>query len=191
MYISELISAPVYVGNTHRGNCVGIGISLKSQKIKCILGNSQATLKPFFFDFAVSVTNVQNIENRKIQLTQLRLANTQTCAKIFLGLPVYAYDGGFLGNLQDVSFDENYRLLKFFTDQGFSCPAMQLFACSDALILRKESPFPVGQRIPAPHLFRFLDKPTTIVTKKTLRQAVENGSLISLTLSLEPFRFSN
>jgi hypothetical protein len=52
--------------------------------------------------------------------------------------------------------------------------------------LRKEQPFPIGQRIPAPLLFDFSSH-TPIVTKPLLKEAVKQGKLIQFTLSLPPF----
>ena len=87
--------------------------------------------------------------------------------------------------------DEHYSVkldaTRLLTDRGDVFPITSVFACADAVILRKEPPYPLGQRIPAPLLPIVSDKSEALVTKPILRAAIQKRALVKLTLSLPPF----
>lgn len=185
MFLSELQNKPILAGNRQRGICLGIGISLKNQAVKYLLCSSNVALSNAT-DFSVNVSAVEDV-NEHIVLSRVRPVFPKNCAKLFIGLPVYAFDGAFLGNLKDVELN-GFTATRLFTDSTWY-PATAVCACSDAIILRKEQPFPIGQRIPAPTLFHFSSN-ASLVTKPLLKEALKEGKLIAFTLSLSPFCYT-
>lgn len=188
MFLSDLYNKSVVTQKTQKGVCLGIGISLKNQAVKYLLCSSQSSPlvgdnSSSSADFSVNSSAVEDI-GENIFLTRLRPVFPKNCAKLFLGLPVYSYEGVFLGTLTDVELDDFIATRLFIHSACY--PVTSVFACSDAVILRKEQPFPIGQRIPAPLLFDFSSH-TPIVTKPLLKEAVKQGKLIQFTLSLPPF----
>ena len=179
MLLSQLVDKPLYVGNSVRGYCRGVGLSLKSYSVKYLLCASAPTLRSA--DFAVSAASAV-CEQDGIQLSRLRSVFPKSCARIFLGLPVFSVDGAFLGNLSDIELD-GLSAVAIHTTRNACFPVSAIAACSDAVLLRKEQVYPLGQRIPAP----FLSLNCHLVTKQVLRQAIQEKSLIKLTLSLPPF----
>ena len=107
--------------------------------------------------------------------------------KIFLPRPIYSYEGAFLGNAVDMELS-NYVATRIFTDKNEIIPISSVLAFSDAVILRKEQAYPLGQRIPAHVVSKFFDKNEPIVTKSVLKTAIAKKNLIRLTMSLSPFR---
>ena len=105
--------------------------------------------------------------------------------RLFLGTPVYSHEGAYKGNITDGEVVD-FKLVKLFTDQEFSFPLSGISAYSDAVILKKSLPYPIGQRIPAPAV-PLLNKFEPTVTRAVLKGAIENEALIRLTLSLAPF----
>lgn len=185
MFLSDLRNRPVVVNDKQRGVCQGIGISLKNQAVKYLLCASNTTLVNAT-DFSINVSAVDELYPQ-IRLSRLRPVFPKSCAKLFLDLPIYSFDGGFLGELKDVEL-QNFTATRLFTEHTWY-PISAILACSDALILRKEQPFPIGQRIPAPFLFHFSNE-SNIVTKALLKEAAKSGKLIAFTLSLAPFHCS-
>ena len=183
MKLSNLHEKSVYVGKTLRGVCRGVALSLKSQAVKYLLCAS--TLTQTSTDFSVGVSAVTEI-GESIRLSRLRPAYPKNCAKISIGLPVYSFEGGYLGVVEDLEL-RNFVATRLFTDRGDVFPITSLFACSDAVILRKEQPYPLGQRIPSPILPILTDKTEALVTKPLLKTALQKGALVKLTLSLPPF----
>ncbi len=184
MYLSNLVNKPLLLHSKPRGVCLGVGFSLKNFSVKYLLCTSQ--LSPSnTVDFCLPLQAVESIDEQII-LSRLRPVLPQNCAKLFLGAPLFLEDGRYLGKLQDVVLD-GFIVRKLFTDQGTSHPARALLACSDALILRKEIPFPLGQTPPTPLLSKLNGKQGGFVTKPLLRTAIQKGELIKLTLSLPPF----
>ena len=187
MLFSELIHKTVYAGISPKGKCVGIGVSLKSYAVKYLLCSS--TNKQYAHaDFCINVAAIDEIEDG-IFLTHLRPAFPKNCAKLFLGLPIYAENGTFIGNLYDVQI-ENFQATHLLTNNGTAIPICNVSAVFDAILLKKQSPYPIGQRIPAPSISRFLDKDEPFISKSTLRTAIKKSNLIKLTLSLPPFAIS-
>lgn len=184
MLLNQLIDREIVVGKTPRATMQGVGISLKTYQIKyflCVGVNSPHA------SFAISATAITSF-GESILLPRLRPVIPKYCACIFPRLPVYAFDGEYLGNVEDLAI-ENLTATTLFTDKGISIPTSAIAACSDALLLKKEQPYPLGQRIPAPFLPLITDKTDKVITKPVLRNAIENSSLIKLTLSLPPFYF--
>ena len=106
--------------------------------------------------------------------------------KILSGLPVYTDEGTFLGNVKDMEMD-SFIALHLETDKGERFSVLHIAACTDAILLRKKPPYPIGQRIPAPVLSDIFQSGEMIVSRSNLRRAIEKGALIKLTLSLAPF----
>lgn len=187
MFLSDLTEKNVYVGKNFRGYCLGIGISLKSHAVKYLLCASALT-KNSATDFSVGVSAVSFV-GENINLTKLRPLFPKNCAKIFIGRPIYSPDGIFLGNITDLEI-KDFVATRLFSDRNEAFPVTSIVACSDAVILRKEPPYPIGQRIPAPFLPILTNKPDSVVTKPVLKTALKKSTLIKLTLSLPPFNLT-
>lgn len=183
MLLSELIGKNICAGKTVRGVCRGVGISPKTFAVKYLLCAKSAQSQSV--DFSIGISAVEEIGN-DIYLSRLRSVFPKNCDKIFLNQPVYLNEGVFLGNLADVELI-SLTATRLFTDRGTTHSALSIVACSDAVILKKEQTFPIGQRVPAPIVSKISDKNETIVTRSLLRTAMQNGALIRLTLSLAPF----
>ena len=202
MYLTDLISKEIYVGKTLRGICRGVGFSPKSFSVKyflcatakegmgafCIYGGVE---KNFAFsknketDFAVNFSAVEKTDD-EIYLSRLRPAFPKSCFKLFLGVPIFSVDGIFLCRLANAEI-YGERITRLIGDDGTTYSAMQIVACSDVLILRKEQPYPIGQRIPAPAVSHILDKREGIVSKTILKSVIQKNALIRFTLTLPPF----
>ena len=185
MKLSDFQEKNIYTNKTFQGVCRGVGLSLKSHAVRYLLCASSPTQTTT--DFSVGVNAVTEVNDR-ILLSRLRPASPKGCAKIAIGLPVYSFEGGFLGVVADLDLHD-FTATTLYTDRGESFPITSIFACSDAVILRKEQPYPIGQRIPAPLLSLVTDKNDGVITKQILRTAIEKKSLVKLTLSLPPFYF--
>ncbi|MBE7080212.1 MAG: hypothetical protein E7371_03135 [Clostridiales bacterium] len=184
MKLSQLSEKNIYANKTLKGVCRGVAISLKSHAVRYLLCASTPTQS--VSDYAVGIGAVAEIQDT-ITLSRLRPACPKGCAKIAIGLPVYSFEGGYLGTVTDLDI-RDFVATKLYTDRGESFPILSVFACSDAVILRKEQPFPLGQRIPTPLLPTLTQKNDGVVTKPILRTAISKGVLIRLTLSLPPFQ---
>ncbi len=179
MFLSELIDKEIIVGKNVKGVCKGVGFSLKNHAVKYLLcANSSA-------DFCVSAASVESV-GEHVRLSKLRPVHPQKCACVFINSPVYSFEGNYLGKITDLALHE-FVATQLFTDQDAVYPVSAIIACQDAVILRREQPYPLGQRIPAPVLSLLSDKKDSVVTKSILRAAIQKGALIELTLSLPPF----
>lgn len=192
MLLSQLVGKNVYVNGNLRGVCLGMGISLKNFSVKYLLCHSLSSetarrTLAMQADFAVSISSVSEFSENGIVLSKLRPVFPKTCAKIFLSRPVYSFEGAFLGSAADVELT-NYVATRIFTDRNEIIPISSVSAFSDAVILKKEQAYPLGQRIPAPLSLKIFDKNEPIVTKSVLRTAIAKKRLIRLTMSLPPFR---
>ena len=176
MKLSDLCDKNIYTSKTFQGVCRGVALSLKSHAVRYLLCASTPTQSNT--DFSVGVQSVVEIADR-IFLSRLRPASPKGCAKIAVGLPVYSFEGGFLGTVADLDLFD-FTATTLYTDRGESFPVTSIFACSDAVILRKEPPYPLGQRIPAPLLSLFTDKSDGLVTKPILHTAIEKKALVKL-----------
>lgn len=185
MLLTSITQKPVVVSGNLRGVCLGVGVSLKTRAVKYLLCASSPQGNKV--DFCVNYSAVDKIDEA-VFLQRLRPVFPKNCAQITLSLPVFSADGGFLGKIVDLDI-QNQTVIRLFTEKkSFAFTTVQ--ACTDAVILRKEQPFPLGQRVPAPAIFQFSDKSEPIVTKRLLRQAIEKKSLVKLTLSLSPFNLN-
>ena len=196
MQLSELTGKTVSSGKNVRGVCVGVGISLKSKSAKYLLCSSLTTRQDNNdnigkqSDFAVSITAVEDISDESISLSRLRAVFPKNCVKLSIGKPVFSEEGAYLGKIADVHL-QNLIVTQLLTNRNTLHSAMAISACTDIIILRKEQPFPIGKRIPAPFIFDFLEENDVIITKTILRKAAEKGNLIRLTLSLSPFQIED
>ncbi len=183
MKLSDLTEKNICAGKAIRGVCRGVALSLKSHAVKYLLCASTATQSNT--DFSIGVSSIANV-GETIILHRLRPAYPKNCAKISIGLPIYSFEGGYLGTVEDLAI-KDFIATHLFTDRGEVFPITSIVACSDAVILRKEQPYPLGQRIPATLLPIVTDRPEGVVTKAVLRTACAKGALIKLMLSLPPF----
>ena len=192
MLLSQLIDQNVYANERLRGRCLGVGISLKNFSAKYLLcqavqsETARRALTPQA-DFAVSVSSVSEFSENGINVSKLRPVFPKNCAKIFLPRPIYSYEGAFLGQAIDLELS-SYVATRLFTDRNEIIPISSISAFSDAVILRKEQAYPLGQRIPAHVVSNFCDKNEPIVTKSILKMAIAKKKLIRFTMSLSPFR---
>ncbi len=166
----------VYINQTPRGKIHQIGVSLKTGAIKYLFCATDTRE-----EFAVNANAIRCIEEFRIQLSSLRPAVPKNIVKISLGLPVYAFTGVYLGKINEIARG-NMRVTALITDKNAVVPFSAVLACADAVILRKNLPYPLGQRIPAPT--------AEVITRPVLKNAIAEKNLIKLTLSLAPFALS-
>lgn len=183
MYLSDIVGKVILVKGKPRGVCLGIGVSLKSYAVKYLFCASERA-PAYQADFALSISSVEIIDEA-IRLSSIRPVYPKNCAKFFLKMPVYSSFGENLGVLLDVEFC-HFTVKQLFTDRNESYPIIAVSACVDAVILKKEQPYPIGQRIPAP--LPSIAEGKSIITKPLLKKAIQKGKLIELTLSLPPFQ---
>lgn len=181
MKLSNLIGKSVYAGSKRRGVCEGVGVSLKSGTVKYLFCSATSGRT----EFCVNVSAIEEIDD-EIYLSRLRPVFPKSAVKILSGLPVYTSEGVFLGNVTDMEMD-SFVALHLETDKGKRFSMTHITACTDAILLRKKPPYPIGQRIPAPILSDILQGSDIFVSRSSLREAIEKGALIKLTLSLAPF----
>ncbi len=182
MLLKDITNREIVVGKSVKGYCRGVGISLKSHAVKYLLCASASTASA---DFAVSASSVAMV-GEQIALSSLRPLLPKSCAKVFVGNPVYSFEGAYLGKITDLAM-EGFTATYLFTDQEETYPVSAVTASQDAILLKREQPFPLGQRIPAPLLVHFTEKKDGLITKPVLRSAIEQGRLVRLTLALPPF----
>ena len=182
MLLSQLVGKEIAVGNTPRGVVKGVGVSLKTHEVKYLLCAGESASRALF---AIPITAIEDL-GEKITLPRLRPAFPKHCACLFLNLPIYSYLGEHLGNLQDLAL-RNFIATTIYSSKGATLPITAVSACSDAILLKKEPLYPLGQRIPAPILSLLSGKTDGVVTKPVLRAAIKKNALIKLTLSLPPF----
>ncbi len=182
MFLKDLDDKVLVVGNRAKGYCRGVAISLKSHAVKYLLCASGAGEA----DFTISTNAVKEV-GEQISLSALRTVCPRGCAKIIVGRPVYSFDGVYLGKITDLAM-KDFIATHLYTDQGAVYPVSAITASQDALLLKREQPFPLGQRIPAPLVYRFSEKKEGIITKSVLKNALAKGELIRLTLALSPFQ---
>ena len=184
MKLSTLYGKSIYTDKNLQGVCRGVAISLKSYAVRYLLCASTPT--QCNADFSIGIGAVAEV-GEIIRLSHVRTANPRGYAKITVGLPIYAFDGCFLGTVADLDIS-GFTATTLYTSRGERFPITSIAACSDAVILRKEQPYPIGQPIPTPSIFDITNKNSGVVTKQILRTAIEKKSLIALTLSLPPFQ---
>ena len=183
MLLSQLISKTVYTGKTPRGFCVGVGLSLKNKTIRYLFCSKTPNVSSI--DFCINASSVLHTDETGIHLSRLHAVFPKNCIKLFPDLPVYTQNGTYLGVFLDATL-QSQTALQLITDTKERRPIADLIGCADAIILRNNPVYPIGQRIPAPLLSSF-DSGKPLITRPVLRQAIERGTLIKLTLSLPPF----
>lgn len=171
----NIISKTIYLNQTPRGTCEGIGLSLKNGGIKYLFCSNYEHVP-----FVINANAVVSADEHGIEVSHLRPVIPKNTLKLFLGQPVYAYNGLYLGKMLEIK-QENFLLQTLITDKNMRIPFTAIQACNDAVLLRKQLPYPLGQRIPT--------KTTQTITRPVLRNAIQEKSLIKLTLSLAPFTF--
>ena len=188
MFLSELSNKPIYVKNTVKGVCIGVGISLKSYAVKYLICQSNADYHPRLprADFFLSVSAIQSVSPSAIRVSALRTIRPKNCAQIFIGMPIFAENGANLGIVQDLQI-KDFITDKLFNAANDAFPCTSITAALDAVILRKEQPYPIGQRIHTPIVREYFNHTNHIVTKATLKNALQKRAIIKLTLSLPPF----
>ena len=187
MLLSELIYKNVQWRGVSRGVCVGVGISLKNCALKYFLcsGDTLTSSSATRADFYLNANSLQSIQNASLIFSSTRPLIPKAHARLSLKKPVYTQDGEYLGEVKDVEFS-NLIITRLFTERD-TFSMRSVLAISDAVILRKEQPFPLGLRIPAPIHSHFSKTNGPVVTKSVLRRAIQKDKLIALTLSLPPF----
>ena len=183
MLLSNLIEKTILVSSAPHGICMGVGVSLKNFTVKYLLCASSQSRKQA--DFCVNFSALDDA-GESITLKTLRPVFPRSCARFSPHLPIFSADGSFVGRLSDLEILDDVAI-RFFTEDGRIFPLSSVLACTDAVILKKEQPFPIGQRIPAPVISTICNKKEGLVTKPLLRIAKEKSCLIKLTLSLAPF----
>lgn len=185
MLLSELVGKNVYSGKKFCGVCRGVGLSLKSRAIKYLLCSS-ALEQRTYTEFSVSVKNIASVSDR-ILLKRLRASAPNGSARFFTGKPIYSENGAYLGVVSNLTM-ENFYASKLITDAGKAYSSAAISALGDAVILRKEPNFPLGECVLEEVALGDDVLPLGApVVKNTLRAAIENGRLIRLTTSLAPF----
>ena len=169
----NLIPKTIYCNNTPRGQCHSIGFSQKTGAIKYLFCSTYDRV-----EFVINTSAVLSVHEYGIELSRLRPVVPKNILKLFLGQPVYTYNGIAIGNILEIK-EENLILQAIITDNNISIPFTAVQACNDAVILRKKLPYPLGQRIPTTS--------SQTVTRPILRSAIQEKSLIKFTLSLAPF----
>ncbi len=184
MFLKDLVDKEIFSGKTLKGYCRGVGVSLKTHAVKYLLCASSPAEEP---DFAISVSSVVEV-GEQIKIISLRPVVPKNCVRIFIDRPIYAFDGIYLGKVADLAM-QNFTASRLVSDRGNVYPVTSVTACFDAVILKKEPPYPIGQRIPTPMLSLANDKKSALVTKSVLKCAMGKSALVQLTLSLPPFAF--
>ena len=170
MYI---ITKTIHLNDAPRGICCALGVSLKTGLIKYLYCKTDDGA-----EFAINATALTSVTPFSLLCSTLRPVIPKNAVKLFLGQPVYASTGKFLGNLTAVKQD-CLRILSLTTSQKCTFPLQCVGACNDAIILRKKLPYPLGQRVHTPT--------KQCVTRPLLRTAIAQNELIQFTLSLAPF----
>ncbi len=181
MKLSQLTGKSVYVGSKRRGTCQGVGVALKNGEVKYLFCKASGARTDFF----VNVSAIEEIDD-EIYLAQIRPIFPKSTATVVLGLPVYSSNGAFLGNVLEMEMPD-FIASCIKTDKDETLPLANILACSDAVLLRKKQPYPIGQRIPAPVVSEIFQNKQALVSRSALREAIQKGALIKLTLSLAPF----
>lgn len=180
MLLTQLLYKTLIFDKTPRGKCFAVGISIKTKSVKYLFCRTEENLKTSSTEFILPIDAVASFSENALFLSRLRPILPKSCIKLTLGLPVYNSDGTFIGHVDNVHL-HNYVASAIQLDNGVCCLFSDVTALSDAVILRKPQPYPIGQALPNQEDF---------VTKQTLRKAVSEQSLIQLTLSLPPFEYT-
>lgn len=181
MLLTSLIHKRIIVNNTPRGLCIGVGLAKKDGAIKYLICSETDNQN---IRFSIPFSLVVFIKEDAIHLQKLRAVTPTKCAYLFTDKPVYTIRGDFLGFLHNAEWING--MLTFLTVNGKPIPYASISAISDAVLVRQEPIFPIGQRIPASYVNKTPSR-ENVVTKSVLRRSLAECSLIRLTLSLPPF----
>lgn len=181
MFLSEMVGKRIYSAGKIRGICRGVGVTVKSRSVKYLLCADTENERELF----LPIGSVEQISNDGIRLKSFRPAAPRSVARFFCGRPVYADTGEYLGITADLEM-VNFYAVSLVTDAGKVYSALSIAALSDAVILKKRPAFPLGERIPDGYGEKTAQK-DPVVTKSTLKKAIDDGALISFTLSLPLF----
>ncbi len=182
MLLTELIGKHIYSGKNLRGTITGVCVSLKSKAVRYLL--CQTAPKTARAEFAVSVSSVERIDE-VVTLKRLKTLFPKNCSRLFLNRPIYTDEGDYVGYLADAEVD-GFTLTGVIVGNGKRYAAACVSALSDAVILKKAPPYPIGQTIPAPYVSIF-SKQSATVTRAILKEAIRQKRLVDFTLSLSPF----
>ena len=187
MFLSQIIGKPIRKQNVTYGKATGVCVSLKSRALRYL---TCLSTRNFSTEFSVSFASVLDTED-EIILSRLKPLLPQNCVKLTLNRPIYDDTGKYLGFLKDVEFENGYLITLYASDEK-RYAATRIIAVNDAIIVRKKQPYPLGQRIPAPAKLHFCgdltqNEKSGLITRAVLKNAVQNHSLIRLTLALPPF----
>ena len=158
MLLSSIVQKSLYYAKEIRGTCLGLGVSAKNGACKYLICSTNRAPKHLEKngDFVLNFTAFQHADDYQLFLSSFRPVVQKNCIKLFLSLPTYSYDGIFLGNLKDAEVIDGF-VVSLLTDKGKSIPFSFVSAISDAIILQKSKPYPIGQHVPAQSKFSFLD----------------------------------
>lgn len=179
MLLSELVGKRIYSSGKVRGICRGVGIWLKSRTVKYLICADIEQEKELF----LSVGLIAEISPSGIRMKSFRPVAAQKAARFFCSRPVYSETGDYLGISVDLEMENNHAVA-LITDGGERYSAYSITALSDAVLIKRRPVFPLGEKIPVP-----LQSQTKspVVSKAVLKRAIEDGRLITLTLSLPLF----
>ena len=181
MLLSELIDKRIIVSNVPRGTCIGVGISKKDGKIKYLCCTETNNKQARFF---IPISCLSLIENEALHLQNRRAVFPNKCVYLRNGLNVYTTQGEFLGVLQNAHWKND--VLTALTIDNKRIPFCAVSAIGDIVLIQNTQRFPLGQPIPD-HYKTENTTPIYAVTKTLLKNAIQEQSLIRLTLSLSPF----
>ena len=155
-----------------RGLCLGVYISKKSKQIKylfCTLDDDKTINLPF--------SAVERIDEQGgIYLKNLRSAFPNQCARLTPYLPVYSCEGKYMGRLDGIVCENS--ILSKIVVSGKKYPALAIDGLLDVLLL-KPLHYPLGE---------WSNEEQSGVSRRILKDKINQGELIKFTLSLAPFR---
>lgn len=177
MYLNELVGKPVFTDKRNYGVLRGVGVSKKKKTVEYLF-ISTVSNDSVFTEVAVPVKQIESISDGGIQLTKIRTAYPKGVLRFFIGRPIYSPTGKYVGITKDLVLD-GFFVESLLTDSGQKIPFSLLSAFGDAVLLKKKSVYPLGER---------LREKDGFVTKSVLKNAIQKGVLIKLTTSLSPFK---
>lgn len=190
MLLSSITLKQISTPKNVCGVCKGIAFSLSSGVVKYILCDSQTNAKKekTAVDFCLPFSSMERVDELSISIKKPRPVLPKPYARIFIGLPVFTELGHLKGVVTDLQCtlmeNGNFIATTLFVD-GNPLPIKSVTAINDAVILRKQKRYPLGQRIPVGQVYPKAKQ--NFVTKSVLQTAIKNSSLIKFTLSLPPF----
>lgn len=179
MLLCELVGKKIYSAGKIRGICRGVGIQVKSRAVKYLICLDVEKERELF----LSINAIKEISKSGILLKSFRPCAPLSVSRFFSSRPVYDETGKYLGIVVDLEIENSFAV-SLTTDTGASYSAYSLTAVSDAVLLKRRAIFPLGEKIPE-RLHQQTKSP--VVSKAVLKQALADGRLIRLTLSLPLF----